>query len=183
MFYYRGKSVYSSAKVSVSAGRVNRTITVKIIKHSSSPSVSLLWYSHRLQYVLLGRLFSLHHSATLKPLLLHSSTCFDHKTMFCSCLNVLIPFFIGHSPIFSIADARIQSSTTFIIHIFPWVYLSDKTGCGLTVTLCYLTVTLIRCFYLLTVIPLKIQLGILRILCYVSFTIKLSCYINLKIIC
>ena len=79
-------------------------------------------------------LFSLHHLATLKPLLLHSSTCFDHKVKFCSCLNVLIPFFIRNSPIFFVVDDRIQSSTTFIIHIFACLYLSDKTGRSLTVT-------------------------------------------------
>ena len=42
------------------------------------------------------------------------------------------------SPIFSITYNRIQSSTTFIIHIFACVYLSDKTGRDLTVTEHYL---------------------------------------------
>lgn len=49
-------------------------------------------------------LFSLHHLATHKPLLLHSSTCFDHIPMLGSCLNVLIPSFIRNFPIILIVD-------------------------------------------------------------------------------
>ena len=95
------------------AGYTSTNLFVKFFENVSKTFLCLL------QYVLTGILFSLHLCVIFRPLLLHTSTCFDYSTKLCSCLNVPIQFFIRISPIFFIADERIQSSATFfIIHIF-----------------------------------------------------------------